>query len=373
MSQAQIFISHSSTDADHASELAKILRTKGFKPWLAKFDIALGSNFAEEITRAIKESGHFIVLLSKNSIASPHVKREVSIAVDKGIPLLPVIIGGGQDFVNTMPEEWIYWLTVVQVVQYEDSTQTANEIVSHINSGKLASQGLPSRKRRWFISRWVAAISSLFLVAGFFLISQVDTPGPENSIVSQEPISQSSQEPAAEGNQTPKALSSKGPREQTLDVITKRLNKSGSITWKIEEKIEFPIGEIGRIQSSDFQCELSIFPDLRSANYASDDRNYTTNAYIGWLDKDRYSSYYIIMTAIDGDTPCGRAASKAFGWPIKVYLGETFLEGGATPFDKCLIAQVREYGGTKEEAIGPCKFQFERDGKAIPEQYLNLG
>ena len=372
MTDKQIFISHSSDDSNHAGELAQLLSKQGFKPWLAKSDIPLGGNFAEEITRAIKDSNYFIVLLSRSSIASPHVKREVSIAVDKGIPLLPVIIGGSEDFVNTMPEEWIYWLTVVQVVHFENSTQTADEIISHIASGKLSGRGstpinLPSARWRWVAASVVVSIASLL-----FFIGATNDPKEGDSGFTPNTATEETQEPVTQSSQkTAKRESSKSP-SAVLGELAVRLNKSGSVKWSVEEKIQFPIGEIGRIQSSDYECELSVFPDLKSANFASDDRNYTTNAYVGWLDKDSYSNSYIIMTATDGDTPCGRAASKALGWPIKVYLGDTYLEPGATPFEKCLIAQVREYGGSKDDAIGPCKFQFERDGKAIPEQYLKL-
>lgn len=373
MNDKRIFISHSSDDGDHADDLAQTLRSRGLEPWLAKTDIALGSNFAEEITRAIRESNFFIVLLSKSSIASPHVKREVSLAVDKGIPLLPVIIGSSEDFFNTIPEEWIYWLTVVQAVQFENSTQTANEIVTYISSGKLL--GSTVKPKKYINSRWtlVAAAFVLLITSSLIFIGQRNQTIEAYNSSGQSAITDETQETDSPSSQNPTTSKSNENSSKVLNQIATRLNKNGSANWGVEEKIEFPIGEIGRIESSDGECELSIFSDLRSANLASDDRNYTTNSYFGWLDKDKYSSNYIIMIATDGDSPCGRAASKAFGWPIKVNLGETYLEPGATPFEKCLIAQVREYGGTKQDAIGPCKFQFERDGKAIPELYLNMG
>jgi len=368
----QIFVSHASADEIYAGELASLLELRGFQPWLAKSGIPLGSNFAEEITKAIKESDYFIVLLSKNSIASPHVKREVSIAVDKGIALLPVIIGGSNEFIDTMPEEWIYWLTVVQVVQFENSTQTANEIVNHINSGKLSGVGMKRRVNSTIPKKWIAAALICLTVVGAYGVSQISNRNSASS-----PTANQSPQPIATvtAKESPKAdrLTNTVSKNAILDKLVARLDKSGPLKWSIVEKIEFPIGEIGKIRSDDYKCEISIFPDLRSANFASDDRNYTTNAYDGWLDKDAFTSNYMILIAVAGDEICGIAASKALGWPVKIYQGPTFLEPGATPFDKCLISQVREYGGTKKEAIGPCKFQFERDGKAIPEQYLNLG
>lgn len=108
---AQVFISYGSADEQYALRMYNYLKENGFTAWFAPFDIRAGRNFAEEIGRelgwdlSMNESekddqriGQFggaqviILLLSKNSMNSPWVKKEVSLAISESKRLLPVQI-----------------------------------------------------------------------------------------------------------------------------------------------------------------------------------------------------------------------------------------------------------------------------------------
>jgi hypothetical protein len=47
--------------------------------------------------------------------------------------LIPVLLGVQKDFVSTLPEDWKYWLTVVQIINFKDGTTTAMEISDVLN------------------------------------------------------------------------------------------------------------------------------------------------------------------------------------------------------------------------------------------------
>lgn len=87
---ATIFISHASEDRPIAQNLADALEAQGISTWLASRDVSIGANYAAEIFQNLVNSDYLLVVPSPNSIESAHVRREVSIAIDRKVPVLPV-------------------------------------------------------------------------------------------------------------------------------------------------------------------------------------------------------------------------------------------------------------------------------------------
>lgn len=172
-----IFISHASSNLNEAVSIKKHLNNLGFEVWMAAEDIQPGVNFAEEITKSINNSDAVVVLLSPESIASPHVKREVNLTIDTKKFLIPVLLGKQQDFVSTLPEDWKYWLTVVQILNFKDSATTAGEIsdvLSQIASNeRLASKSRSKAPQLSLFQRLIiVAVSGMLLLGGFIAFSQ---------------------------------------------------------------------------------------------------------------------------------------------------------------------------------------------------------
>lgn len=130
--ETSIVISHANQDADLASSMADALERESLNCWLASRDVPVGSNFAEEIYRAISRADFLLVLLSPESISSPHVKREVNMAIDKGVTLLPVLLGHHSEFMGTLPDDWNYWLSLAQFVTFTDTATTVSRIAKEI-------------------------------------------------------------------------------------------------------------------------------------------------------------------------------------------------------------------------------------------------
>lgn len=84
----QIFISHSSHNAEDAARICEILEQNGTKCFIAPRDIRSGRPYAEELIDGIDHSAAVILLMTEDANHSPHVLREVERAVSKSIPIL---------------------------------------------------------------------------------------------------------------------------------------------------------------------------------------------------------------------------------------------------------------------------------------------
>jgi hypothetical protein len=92
MTPRDLFISHSSEDAEVARALRAVLEEAGYSCWMAPDDIVGTDTWTEQILGAIADSKAMIVLVSTASNRSPHVSREVNLALGKDRPVLPLRI-----------------------------------------------------------------------------------------------------------------------------------------------------------------------------------------------------------------------------------------------------------------------------------------
>lgn len=88
--RADLFISHASADAAAARRLCAALEGLGLRCWIAPRDIAAGAHYAEVIVDAIEGTRAMVLLASAAAWTSPHVLREVELAVGCRRVLLPV-------------------------------------------------------------------------------------------------------------------------------------------------------------------------------------------------------------------------------------------------------------------------------------------
>lgn len=127
----QVFISYGFWDEQYALRLYNYLKGNGFTAWFAPFEIGMGRNFAEEIGKELgwdpsmdeseKDSKRIeqfsdaqvvVLLLSKNSMKSPWVKKEVSLAISEGKPIFSLQIDH-----EKLTYEFKFMLVDVQITQ----------------------------------------------------------------------------------------------------------------------------------------------------------------------------------------------------------------------------------------------------------------
>ena len=98
---SQIFISYSRRDIDFARRFVEeVTRSTGVAPWIDLKGIETGTQFTDVIVGAIDKCDIFIFLISKDSIDSMWVKKEVLYAKDCEKRIYPVIID------ETSPSGW---------------------------------------------------------------------------------------------------------------------------------------------------------------------------------------------------------------------------------------------------------------------------
>jgi TolB-like protein len=112
---ADIFISYSRKDSEQALSLAERLRASGMDVWIDQHGIEAATSWSKEIVDAIESSKAFIILLSRSSLLSNNVVKELSIASEAHRVILPVELEA-----VTIPSEFKYQLAGLQRAQYSD-------------------------------------------------------------------------------------------------------------------------------------------------------------------------------------------------------------------------------------------------------------
>lgn len=88
----QVFISYSHIDSQIAHGLCYKLEDEGIKCWIAPRDIKAGDVWAKAISKSIPKCKVMLLVLSSNSNSSDQVLREVELAVQKKLVIIPVRI-----------------------------------------------------------------------------------------------------------------------------------------------------------------------------------------------------------------------------------------------------------------------------------------
>ena len=92
-----VFLSHSWQDKNFVKRLAEDLEMRGITVWLDEAEIKIGDSLINKIRDGIDQMDYLAVILSKASIKSEWVKKEVDIAMNQEIAgrrvkVLPILI-----------------------------------------------------------------------------------------------------------------------------------------------------------------------------------------------------------------------------------------------------------------------------------------
>lgn len=77
----ELFLSHSTADQVFVGKVALLLRKNGIRVWYSRHHLVGSDRWHDEIGRALRRCDWFLVVLSKNSVASMWVRREVVFAL----------------------------------------------------------------------------------------------------------------------------------------------------------------------------------------------------------------------------------------------------------------------------------------------------
>ena len=91
-----LFISHSTADAETARVLVTDFENRGITCWMAPRDIPMGSSYQGEIVSAIERCRAMLLLFSGAANNSEHVLREVELAAQNKKPIYPLRIDASE-------------------------------------------------------------------------------------------------------------------------------------------------------------------------------------------------------------------------------------------------------------------------------------
>lgn len=79
----EVFLCHSSKDRRFATRLTKMLRRHGIPVWYSRTNIRGAQKWHDEIGAAIRRCDWFVIALSRSSVESAWVKRELLYALQQ--------------------------------------------------------------------------------------------------------------------------------------------------------------------------------------------------------------------------------------------------------------------------------------------------
>jgi TolB-like protein/Tfp pilus assembly protein PilF len=173
---AHAFISYSSQDAAIANTVVAALEQAGQKCWLAPRDVIPGAQYADEIIGAINDASVIVLVLSSQSIESPHVGKEIERASSKRRRIIAL-----RTDTTPLTRSLEYFLSESQWIDYrrEDAAAALAKLVSavqaqgrhgadHAASATVAPASTASKKS-WPL---IAAVGVLGVALAGFVIDK---------------------------------------------------------------------------------------------------------------------------------------------------------------------------------------------------------
>jgi len=167
-----VFISYASQDKVRAESVCEALERAGIVCWIAPRDVTPGEFYADAIVGAINATRIVVVLLTANSVGSPHVLREVERASAKRHPVISFRLdtaplpAGLEYFISAS-----HWLDavapggaeaalpkLVEAVRRLLAPAAAVEPRRHPDTTKPAGELFPQRSVRRPASQWLSRL-----------------------------------------------------------------------------------------------------------------------------------------------------------------------------------------------------------------------
>ena len=167
-----LFISHSSEDAETALALVADFENRNITCWVAPRDIPMGSSYHEEIVQAIENSRAVLLLFSSSANKSAHVLREVELAEQGRKPILPLRIdvsdpAGGLKYMLAN-KQWVERKALGNrlVDTIEQLLAGARPIRTGVDEARARPAPEPPKKKSAVSPALIAAIAIVLLLGG---------------------------------------------------------------------------------------------------------------------------------------------------------------------------------------------------------------
>jgi hypothetical protein len=136
----RIFISYARVDSWFVDPLVETLERSGHDVWIDRQDIAGGTPWAGSIVEAIRQSDVAVLVITRSSVVSPDVRKEVNLAGTQHLPIVPVVIPPVE-----IPDEIKYHIAGRNRVQVDPANPTL--ALAQVRSAVQASETQKERVR----------------------------------------------------------------------------------------------------------------------------------------------------------------------------------------------------------------------------------
>jgi hypothetical protein len=141
-----VFISYSTADKPAADAVCSILEKSGVRCWIAPRDIMPGADWGGSIVNGIRASRVLLLVFSTNANRSNQIKREVEVAADSGVTIVPLRIE------NILPSDSfkyflgnIHWLDALTPPLERHLQEVATKVVAILSTESASSPEAPPR------------------------------------------------------------------------------------------------------------------------------------------------------------------------------------------------------------------------------------
>jgi hypothetical protein len=170
-----VFISHSTEDKPAADAVCAILEENGVRCWIAPRDIMPGADWGESIVKGIRTSRVLLLVFSTNANKSKQIKREVEIAADGGVTIVPLRIE------NILPTESfkyflgnIHWLDALTPPLEKHLQEVAAKVKAILSTESVSS---PEASQRFLPAKAPAVRRNVGPVIGGIVVILIATSG----------------------------------------------------------------------------------------------------------------------------------------------------------------------------------------------------
>jgi formylglycine-generating enzyme required for sulfatase activity len=160
-----VFVSHSSRDLKSVRALVEALEARGIGCWLSERDIAAGDNYGDSIVDAIEKASAMVLVFSANADNSDEIKKEIALASQRRITVVPVRIAD-----VTPSKMFRYELATRNWIDLfpdreEGLARLADRLASILALTQNAPPPAPAKKPRPQLAYGLAAAAGLAVVA----------------------------------------------------------------------------------------------------------------------------------------------------------------------------------------------------------------
>ena len=173
----RVFISHSSRDQKAAWTICAALEARGLCCWIATRDVGPGENYQSAIVAAISDSYAMVLVFSKHCNQSNEILRELALAGQKGLLVVPVRIE------DVMPQgAFEYELATRQWIDvFKDWEAAIHRVAETLRSVHALPRLVPEDQHRLRLptgKMLMAGIAAAAIIAGGLYVSLKPEKGP---------------------------------------------------------------------------------------------------------------------------------------------------------------------------------------------------